>query len=802
MTRALLLLLPLVLAAAGPAFGDFWYEYYAEAEKALKAKDWTGAIEQLTLAIGKKGTPAARARSSGMRTVPYFPYLKLGIAYYELGQLDTALQAFETEEKLGAITEDIKEARGPYRELQDYRGRAGQAQQASAAATAAEETERIRKSVQQAQAFEENGQLDEAIEALAEGLAASSPEARAALQRLQNKIAQRQDESERRDRVERLVEQGQTLLDQNKFDEASRSFRQAVSLDPDNKRAESLLQEAQSRLRTQVAQQQDDAQNERVVSDGLHQARKLADAGNLQEALNQLERINAFDPGNREILVFQDQLLAARQSELDVEAADDAEKKRLGRIRNLLDEAKSELRSGSASKALTTANLVLALDRNNRAAQRYTTDAIQKINRELLGSDVNLPPAISFADFRRHLEDDGLQVQRTQNPDFQLSGVVYDTSNLIIVARDGSGTDIPSTRYEAIGDNVTQFSLSHQLSPGRSIIQLLVTDDGGLEAREEYVVIYVRPLHRSPWFYSAPSAVLLSALGFVAWRRAQERKRRRKRRFNPYIAGAPILDEDLFFGRDQLIDRILQTVHNNSLLLYGERRIGKTSLQHQVMNRLANLEDPTYDFYPVYIDLQGTPQERFFATLAEDVFTELAPLLDGLQPTVSDSAEYSHRDLVRDLRKVLQVLEKRSTRTVKLVLLMDEVDELNHYDPKVNQRLRGLFMKRFSRNLVTVVSGVAIKKKWESEGSPWYNFFEEIEVKPFREEDARVLIERPIRGLFKLEEGVVDRIISGTGCKPYLIQKFCVALVNHLYEVDRRTITLADVEVVGLPKEV
>ena len=97
---------------------------------------------------------------------------------------------------------------------------------------------------------------------------------------------------------------------------------------------------------------------------------------------------------------------------------------------------------------------------------------------------------------------------------------------------------------------------------------------------------------------------------------------------------------------------------------------------------------------------------------------------------------------------------------MKLVLLMDEVDELNDYDPRINQKLRSLFMKSFAENLVSVVSGVEIKKHWEREGSPWYNFFEEIEVKPFRREDAVELIERPIRGVFKLEDGVVDRILA------------------------------------------
>jgi hypothetical protein len=48
---------------------------------------------------------------------------------------------------------------------------------------------------------------------------------------------------------------------------------------------------------------------------------------------------------------------------------------------------------------------------------------------------------------------------------------------------------------------------------------------------------------------------------------------------------------------------------------------------------------------------------------------------------------------------------------------------------------------------------------------------------------------------------LVEQIISVTECKPYLIQRLCIALVNRAHEENRRTITLADVDAVGLPKE-
>jgi hypothetical protein len=135
----------------------------------------------------------------------------------------------------------------------------------------------------------------------------------------------------------------------------------------------------------------------------------------------------------------------------------------------------------------------------------------------------------------------------------------------------------------------------------------------------------------------------------------------------------------------------------------------------------------------------------------------------------------------------------------KLPRISTEVDELNDYHPSINQKLRSLFMKNFAESLVAVISGVEIKEQWDRKGSPWCNFCEEIEVKPFGPRDARELIERPISKIFKLDAGVVEKIISLTASKPNLIQKLCISLVTRLHAKHRRKITLADVEAVSRP---
>jgi hypothetical protein len=188
-------------------------------------------------------------------------------------------------------------------------------------------------------------------------------------------------------------------------------------------------------------------------------------------------------------------------------------------------------------------------------------------------------------------------------------------------------------------------------------------------------------------------------------------------------------------ARERLIRRILSTISNNSILLCGEQGTGKTSILLHLKDRLASAEDPTTAFFPVYIDLRGVPEDVLFATVADAVLGQLA----FAQPTkvASFGSQYDHRKLAGDFRGVIQTLSESGPQQARLVLLVDGIDELNHFHPRTTQRVRSLFMASLAENLVMVASAVEIDKHWEQEGSPWYNFFEEIEVLPFDREQRR-----------------------------------------------------------------
>jgi hypothetical protein len=290
-------------------------------------------------------------------------------------------------------------------------------------------------------------------------------------------------------------------------------------------------------------------------------------------------------------------------------------------------------------------------------------------------------------------------------------------------------------------------------------------------------------------------------VGLIGLGLAVQRLQRRRaitRRFNPYIAGAPVLADDMFFGRQKLLDRILNVLHHNSLMITGERRIGKTTFLYHLKKALEADEASDYQFFPVFTDLQGVREDDFFRSVMADVAEglSLSPETRAslrFQPEAEGS--YEGRDFSHDLQRVIEDLKRRTGRRVKLALLIDEVDVLNEFSERINQRLRGIFMKTFSEHLVAVMSGVGIRRIWTSEGSPWYNFFDEIELSAFTREEAEALIREPVAGVFRYEPAAVEAILALSQLKPYVIQKLCIHAVNHMLEERRSLVTFDDVEV-------
>ena len=338
-----------------------------------------------------------------------------------------------------------------------------------------------------------------------------------------------------------------------------------------------------------------------------------------------------------------------------------------------------------------------------------------------------------------------------------------------------------------------------ELEPGKNhIFQFRAQTPNGIYS-SDFASVEIQlekiPVYFQVWFIWVLLSLtaLLIALYFI-YRFYRIKKIIMRRRFNPFIAGEPIFDRELFFGRQKVLNHVLSIIHNNSIMITGERRIGKTSLLIQIKNELLKTRDSNYTFIPIFIDLQGVSQWDFFTTLISDIVEQTKNSSNSLKLRVhKNKKNYNYRDFNSDFRKIITHISSRYKNSVKLILLIDEADAMNLYDQAVHAQLRRIFMQDFSLNFGAVIAGTDYIQNWNRPESPWWNLFTLVQLKPINKADAKKLIQEPVKGIFKFKDETLEKIIDHTNCKPFLIQQLCIKLVNHALDERRRTIYLEDV---------
>ncbi len=586
------------------------------------------------------------------------------------------------------------------------------------------------------------------------------------------------DAGARTRRLEQRLADGERLLEDGKSTEAKVAFDDALQLEPRNPRGLEGRRIAEERIQASTTL----AARRRALATG----RALFDAGQYEPALGPLTDACA-DPGSAEGAEACSLLSRARQ----VLEGLRQQKELRADIDRLAAQGEKLMAADRFPEAQVAFESVLRLDPGHARARERLAEAERRTGEALFARWLpNRPPNLAL------FEPDPEVVE---SPTILLQGLATDDRGIqkveFRIAGQAVGEFVPGGTPEDPA-RTAQFARSLPLEPGMNAIEVVAFDTGGLTKEISFSIRRRLRFHETRWFLPSAAAGALGLLGLGWGTHAVRRRRAMKRRFNPYIAGAPVLDDDMFYGREKLTARMLSTLHRNSLMITGERRIGKTTFLHHLKRVLAGDEGGEWRFFPVFVDLQGVPEQSFFhALMAEAVDAlELSPATRQALRFTPEPEGYDARDFSHDLQQVIAELRTRTSRKVKLALLIDEVDVLNEYSESVNQRLRGIFMKSFSENLVAVMSGVGIRRRWKSEASPWYNFFDEIELLPFSREEAEALVREPVAGVFRWRPEAVERVLELSHLRPYLVQKLCVHSVNHMLESGRSTIRPEDVD--------
>jgi hypothetical protein len=238
--------------------------------------------------------------------------------------------------------------------------------------------------------------------------------------------------------------------------------------------------------------------------------------------------------------------------------------------------------------------------------------------------------------------------------------------------------------------------------------------------------------------------------------------------------------------------RILQHVGDAPFLIFGSRRIGKTSLLRQIQGKLDS--DP--HFLPLWVS--GTGQKA-----VEDFFLRVRIALESTpHATIAQRIDAGLAGY-HGLRTAFAQL--RDSGGPLPVLLLDEVDELYKQDQAQDELLFKLLRdlsQSTPRLCSLVITGYRrIFLSQSDENSVFYNFAQPVHLREVPDDDLAYLI-RLLKAYevdFYNDQDAVNTILQGTYRIPYLVQTACWQLLRRLdmpERPDANRIEIEDVEIV------
>jgi AAA+ ATPase superfamily predicted ATPase len=246
---------------------------------------------------------------------------------------------------------------------------------------------------------------------------------------------------------------------------------------------------------------------------------------------------------------------------------------------------------------------------------------------------------------------------------------------------------------------------------------------------------------------------------------------------NPFTFGNPIKDSARFYGRRedlrQIVNRLRSSAHESTSIV-GERRIGKTSLLKyldtpEVADQLGL---PKNEYCMVYIDFQGltdiTP-ERFWQRVLRKM--ERSICLPELLPEIQSLREMGAFDLF-DLEDLFDSIAARGLTTV---LMLDEFEYVAQNPNFGSDFFGGLRALAIHQNLPLLTATrrelVDLCHSEELKGSPFFNIFANIVLRPFSRAEVLEMLdgymaETPI----KLSSREKELVLGLGGGYPFFTQ--------------------------------
>ncbi len=140
---------------------------------------------------------------------------------------------------------------------------------------------------------------------------------------------------------------------------------------------------------------------------------------------------------------------------------------------------------------------------------------------------------------------------------------------------------------------------------------------------------------------------------------------------NPYIVGSVVDDDKYFIGRNEIVGEIIKSLsYEHMILIYGQRRIGKSSVLSRIEKELRRKPE---GYLPISIDLSGKLElplnqilRQFSRIIRKNVKSK----------NVGDNPGEDPDDFLNS-QWLLDMVIELDTRGEKMVWLLDEFDDID-----------------------------------------------------------------------------------------------------------------------------
>ena len=262
---------------------------------------------------------------------------------------------------------------------------------------------------------------------------------------------------------------------------------------------------------------------------------------------------------------------------------------------------------------------------------------------------------------------------------------------------------------------------------------------------------------------------------------------------NPFKFGT-VVDGEFFTDREDEILKISSYLNSeNHLILISPRRFGKTSLVRKVVNESERLN--------LFLDMQLIlSPEDMAAQLLKRVYRiypfqklknyikafRLIPVVN-INP-VTGETEITFKagsDELAPLEDVLNLIEKLSEGKRKMIVVLDEFQEIFRIGSGLDRFLRSVMQTHKNLNYVFLGSSESmIREIFEKKNSPFYRFGSLMTLGKITPGKFKVFLEDKFKDVTDHHEELSEALLSITDCHPYYTQQLGFTIWEHLVRND------------------